>query len=68
MDEAPTMARKLDSPKPTWWTERREHLADAWDLQMSIEEVATQAAPVAGALLDYEKFFDYFQPELVQWT
>ena len=43
-----------------------EHLADAWDLQMSIEEAATKATPLAGALLDYEKFFDYFQPDLVQ--
>ena len=41
-------------------------MADAWDVQMSIEEVATNAPLLAGALLDYEKLFDLFQPDFVR--
>ena len=41
-------------------------MADAWDLQMNIEEAATHSTPLAGALLDYEKFCDLFQPDIVR--
>ena len=43
-----------------------EHLADAWDLQIAIEHASTTSTPIVGALLDYEKFFDRFHPNLVR--
>ena len=43
-----------------------EHLADAWDLQMDIEHANLNGDHIAGALLDYEKFFDHFDPRLVR--
>ena len=43
-----------------------EFLADAWDLQATIETAEAEKEPLIGALLDYEKFFDMFHPSLVR--
>jgi hypothetical protein len=40
-------------------------LADAWDLQIQLEDASNDNKEILGALLDYEKFFDLFQPEFV---
>ena len=45
---------------------RGEYIADAWDLQVQIEEAQHSDTRIVGALLDYEKFFDNFHPELVK--
>ena len=43
-----------------------EHLDDAGDLQIDIEEADATRTPLVGALLDYGKFFDRFGPCLVR--
>ena len=43
-----------------------EYLADAWDLQALLEEAESTNKDLVGALLDYEKFFDRFEPRLVK--
>ena len=43
-----------------------EYIADAWDLQAQIEKANLEGKPIVGALLDYEKFFDKFHPDLVR--
>ena len=45
---------------------RGEYIADAWDLQVQIEEAQHTDTQIVGALLDYGKFFDNFHPELVR--
>ena len=56
------------------WTEdtqqggrvKGEYIADAWGLQVQIEEAQHSDTQIFGALLDYEKLFDNFHPELVR--
>ena len=43
-----------------------EYLADAWDLQALLEEAESTNKDLVGALLDYEKLFDRFEPRLVK--
>ena len=43
-----------------------EHLVDAWDLQANIERTEAEGNSLVGALLDYEKFFDRFHPDLIR--
>ncbi len=43
-----------------------EILLDAWDVQADIEAASVEDAPCIGALLDYEKCFDLFDPALAQ--
>ena len=45
---------------------KAEILDDAWDLQAEIEAAATEERDLVGAMLDYEKFFDLFDPELAR--
>ncbi len=41
-------------------------MSDAWDIQADLEAAAVEGGPCVGALLDYEKFFDLFHPELAE--
>ena len=41
----------------------RECLDDAWALQAAIEKAILSNAQLSGCLLDYIKFFDYFEVE-----
>ncbi len=41
-------------------------MSDAWDIQADLEMAAVEGEHCAGALLDYEKFFDLFDPELAR--
>ena len=41
-----------------------EILSDAWDLQAELECASVDGTNCVGALLDYEKFFDLFHPDL----
>ena len=43
-----------------------EYIADAWDLQAQIEEANVGDQKIVGAMLDYGKLFDRFQPDLVR--
>ena len=42
-----------------------EFMADAWDLQAAIEIARGEGHPLVGALLDYAKCFDMFEPNFV---
>jgi hypothetical protein len=41
-------------------------MADAWDAQADIEACSVDGIPCVGALLDYEKFFDLFHPDIAR--
>ena len=45
---------------------RREHLADAWDLQANIRRNDAEGNQMFGALLGYDTFSDRFHPDLIR--